>query len=58
MKTRLTDLEEGDLDELVHDVHASQAADTNNEGTESQIQFLQQNGYTEQELLDHANQQS
>lgn len=40
------------LDDAVHDVKSREAASINNEGMESQIEFLLDSGYPEQEIID------
>lgn len=39
------------LDEAVHDVKIREAAGINNEGLETQIEFLLDSGYSEQEIV-------
>ncbi len=39
-------LDDGDLDDLVHDAKSHEASAINNEGTEAQVLFLLENGYT------------
>lgn len=46
----LDDVDESSLDELVHDVKSGEAADINNGGFESQIEFLLEAGFSEQEI--------
>lgn len=43
-------LDEGALDELVHDCKSSEAADINNSGFDGQIEYLIESGMTEKDI--------
>jgi|WetSurMetagenome_2_1015567.scaffolds.fasta_scaffold246870_3 hypothetical protein len=48
----LSDHMEMSLDELVHDSKNAEAADINNDGLASQIEYLLSIGWTEEEITD------
>ena len=48
-------VEASHLDDLVHEKASQQASNVNNEGIDSQIFYLTQAGWSEQDILEHLN---
>ena len=49
----LTDQQQSDLDDLVHDVASSVASNINNQGPDGQLQYLLANGHTVPSVLQY-----
>jgi len=41
------------LDEFVHEVAGEMAASANNDGLKSQLEFVEKQGYTDEDVLEH-----
>jgi hypothetical protein len=52
----IKDLGEGVLDEAIHDAHSEAAAEVNNSGLASQVQYLLSNGWKPADIVSRAKQ--